>query len=182
MGRGDCADNGGDASRSAASVPVGTGAPVRAARRFAGALVAVLSGTRFAVEGRRFDLLLCGGFSIASMSWLAFSVVPAVAETGTRRTQQWAAIVGPMLGWALVAAAPFVRGRVRRRQAALWRTLAACAGALVIVWAVSRSVGALPNLDPATRSAVPPSLSGVLAGQALLNLLAVIGFGNRFRL
>jgi hypothetical protein len=36
----------------------------------AGALVAILTATRFAVEGRRYDLFLCCGFSVTSLSWL----------------------------------------------------------------------------------------------------------------
>ncbi len=60
---------------------------------FAGGLVAVLSGTRFALEGRRFDLLLCAGFAVTSLSWLVFTIVPAIAETASERTELWAAIV-----------------------------------------------------------------------------------------
>ena len=43
----------------------------------AGALVALLTATRFAVEGRRFDLFLCCGFFVTSLSWLVFTIVPA---------------------------------------------------------------------------------------------------------
>ena len=35
---------------------------------FAGGIIAVLAGIRFAVEGRRLDLLLCTGFFVASLS------------------------------------------------------------------------------------------------------------------
>src|SRR5690349_24175769 len=34
---------------------------------FAAALVAVLAGVRFSVDGRRLDWLLCGGFSLAAV-------------------------------------------------------------------------------------------------------------------
>src|SRR5919199_6379312 len=40
----------------------------------AGGLVALLTATRFAVEGRRFDLLLCGGFFPTSVSWLPVTI------------------------------------------------------------------------------------------------------------
>src|SRR4051812_28679359 len=50
-----------------------------------GGLVAVLSATRFSVEGRRFDLFLCCGFFVPSISWLMFSVVPAIAESPSQR-------------------------------------------------------------------------------------------------
>jgi signal transduction histidine kinase len=149
----------------------------------AGGLVAVLSATRFTVEGQRFDLFLCSGFLVTSASWLAFTIVPAAAHVDRGRTELWAAIVGRMLGWALIAAAPFVRGRARHRRFALGNALVLCATGLVVVWGVSTSLGgALPNLDPATDPTVPVSLTGVLAAQALCHLLAVVGFTNRFRL
>jgi signal transduction histidine kinase len=149
----------------------------------AGALVAVLTATRFAVEGRRYDLFLCCGFSITSMAWLLFTVVPAVSHAEGSRTELWAAIAGRMLGWGVIAAAPFVRGRAQHRKWSLWNGLVICAAALVVVWGLSRSLGvALPNLDPAKDPTVPASLNGALAAQAMLHLLAVVGFANRFRL
>src|SRR5712691_175793 len=44
-----------------------------------GGLVALLSASRFSTEGRRFDLLLCGGFLTGSIAWVAFSIAPDVA-------------------------------------------------------------------------------------------------------
>lgn len=149
----------------------------------AGALVAVLSATRFAVEGRRYDLFLCCGFSITSMAWLFFTVVPAVTHAAGSRTELWAAIAGRMVGWGVIAAAPFVRGRAQHRKWSLWNGLVICAATLVVVWGLSRSLGvALPNLDPTKDPTVPASLNGALAAQAMLHLLAVVGFANRFRL
>ena len=66
------------------------------------ALIAALCGTRFAVEGRRFDLFLGGGFLAIALSWIS------------------AGEAGRTLGWALVASAPFAIGRIRRRTLALW--------------------------------------------------------------
>jgi len=149
----------------------------------AGALVAVLTATRFAVEGRRYDLFLCCGFSITSMAWLLFTVVPAVSHSAGSRTELWAAIAGRMVGWGIIAAAPFVRGRASHRKWSLWNGLVMSAAALVVVWGLSRSLGvALPNLDPTRDPTVPASLNGALAAQAMLHLLAVVGFANRFRL
>jgi signal transduction histidine kinase len=148
----------------------------------AGGLVALLSATRFAVEGRRFDLFLCTGFFVTSAAWLAFSVIPSVAKAETHRTELWAAIIGRMLGWALIAAAPFAGGRIQHRKFVLSNAILASIGCLIIVWGMSRSLGlTLPNLNPAVDPTVPSSLTGVLAAQSLLNLLAVIGFANRFR-
>ena len=145
-----------------------------------GGLVAVLSATRFSVEGRRFDLFLCCGFFVTSISWLMFSVVPTIAEK--QRTELWAAIVGPLVGWGLIALAPFVHGRVKHRRFVLGNSLAGCVFALVIVWAMTRWLGfALPPIDAARTQSVPASLTGALAVAALLCLLSLIGFGNRFR-
>ena len=46
---------------------------------FAAGIIAVLAGVRYAVEGRRLDLLLSTGFLVASASTIAFSIVPALA-------------------------------------------------------------------------------------------------------
>jgi signal transduction histidine kinase len=148
----------------------------------AGGLVAVLSATRFSIEGRRYDLLLTLGFFVLSVSWGLFTIVPAIVHHSANRTELWAAITGRMVGWALIAAAPFVHGRVRHRKVSLWNGLLVSVAALIVVWGLSRSLGAsLPNLDPRHDPSVPSSLTGALAAQALVNLLAVLGFGNRFR-
>src|SRR3977135_2313923 len=147
-----------------------------------GGLVAVLSATRFGVEGRRFDLFLCCGFFITSISWLMFSVFPAITQHSAHRTELWAAIAGPLVGWGLIAVAPFARGRINHRRFVLGYSLAACVGVLVVVWAMTRWLGfAMPAIDPARAQSVPASLTGALAIAALLCLLSLIGFGNRFR-
>ena len=149
----------------------------------AGGLVALLSATRFRVEGQRYDLFLSTGFFILSASWLAFSIVPSIAQAESRQTELWAAIIGRMLGWGLIAAAPFVGGRIQHRKTLLGNAFVASIGGLIIVWSMSDSLGlTLPNLNPALDASVPASLNGVLAAQGLLNLLAVVGFANRFRL
>ena len=149
----------------------------------AGALVAILTATRFAVEGRRYDLFLCCGFSVTSASWLFFTLVPAISHTAGSRTELWAAVTGRMIAWGLIAAAPFARGRAKHRRASLGNGLVICVATLITVWGLSRSLGvALPSLDPARDPSMPASLTGALAAQAMLNLLAVIGFSNRFRL
>jgi signal transduction histidine kinase len=149
----------------------------------AGGFVALLSATRFGVEGQRFDLFLSTGFFVLSASWLAFSIMPGIVHAESRRTELWAAIIGRMLGWGLIAAAPFVGGRIQHRKMVLGNALVAAIGVLIIVWGMSDSLGGtLPNLNPALDASVPASLNGVLAAQGLLNLLAVVGFANRFRL
>ena len=99
----------------------------------AGGLVAVLTANRFGVEGRRYDLILFCGFFITSVSWLAFSIGPAVAGDSNDRTELWAAIAGRMVGWTLVAVAPFVRGRARHRKFSLYNALTTCTVILILV-------------------------------------------------
>jgi signal transduction histidine kinase len=114
------------------------------------ALIAVLCGARFTVDGRRFDLFLSAGFLSISLAWVA-------SGAG-----------GRALGWALLAAAPFARGRIRNRTVAL-------------SWAVAVSAVAVPLLMLATRSANHNSLNGMLALQALLQLASAVAYGDRFR-
>lgn len=127
-------------------------------------LLAALAGTRFGVEGRVFDLLLCAGFLVTALSWLVFTVAPGVdgAEAPT------AALTGRALGWALIASAPFARGRVRSREAAIAVAVAASACSLVPIWLVLHSSGGGADTP-------------LLSLQALLQLLAAIGFGERYR-
>lgn len=113
-------------------------------------LIAVLCGARFTVEARRFDLFLGAGFLAIALSWLVSGVA------------------GRSLGWALVAAAPFAAGRIRRPTIALWSVVAVC-------------VAAMPLLQLATRGQSHNSLTGVLALQALLQLTSVVAYGERFR-
>jgi signal transduction histidine kinase len=146
----------------------------------AGGLIALLTATRLAIEGRRFDLLLCAGAFVTGGAWLAFSVGPAVAHSPGHRPELWAAVAGRLAGWALIAAAPFASGRVRRRRGGLAVVLAGGVGALAAAWAASHSLGvALPRLVGG--AAVPAPLMGALAAQALVHLLAVIGFSDRYR-
>ena len=122
----------------------------------AGGLVALLTATRFSVEGRRYDLFLCLGFLVTSATWCFFTIVPAIVHHSGARTELWAATSGRIAGWALVAAAPFVPGRARHRQIALWNGVLVCAGAMAVLWGMSSSLGkSLPNLSPADHADVP---------------------------
>ena len=147
-----------------------------------GGLVALLSASRFSAEGRRFDLFLCGGFFTTSLAWAAFAVGPAVTGLPEQRTETWAGLAGILLGWTLVAVAPFVRGRVEHRRTALVDLLVGLTFALFIVWAASRAIGlGLPDLQPAPGRNVPNLLTETFALLALVNLVGVVGFGHRFR-
>ncbi len=144
-------------------------------------LAAGLTATRFTLEGRRYDLVLCAGFLLVGGSWLAFTVLPAIGHVSSGRSE-WAAIAGRLAGWALIAAAPFTHGRVRKRRLALSNLLVLCTACVLVVWSASRSLGGtLPDLRSGGGGTVPATLTGALATQGLLHLVAVVGFGYRFR-
>jgi signal transduction histidine kinase len=148
----------------------------------AAAIVAVLAAVRFSVEGRQLDLLLCGGFSTAAATTLAFSIAPVLGGDPVHRTEAWAGVGGRLLAAGLIATAPFATRRITARRRALWETLAALAFAVAGVWAVSRMLhAALPPLTPTADGQQPFQVTSALATQALLNLIALVGFGLRFR-
>ena len=144
---------------------------------FAAGIIAVLTGVRYAVEGRRLDLLLCTGFLVASVSTISFSIIPALDGHPIARPEGWAGVVGRVFSWVLIASAPFMRGRSGPR--ALANTIVAALIVLLLSWLALRSTGAeLPSL--AANAETPGLLVGALAALALLNLLALVGFGKRF--
>src|ERR671929_1165094 len=84
----------------------------------AAVLVAVLAGVRFSVDGRRLDLLLCAGFSLAAGSTFCFGIAPVLGGQPLHRTEQWSWIWGRVLASAFIASAPFAKKRVptKRRE------------------------------------------------------------------
>ena len=145
----------------------------------AGLLVAILAASRFAVDGLRTDLFLAAGFLVGSLSLVAFAIVPVLGGGSLQPSEGWAAALGGILGTALVAAAPFVGGRSRSRDRAIWDALAASAIAILAAWILLRRHGAqLPTLTN-VGGAEPPGLASLLSIQALLYLLAVVGWGRR---
>jgi signal transduction histidine kinase len=146
----------------------------------AGGLIALLAGVRFSVEGRRRDLLLSTGFFVAALSTLAFSVAPVVGGERIHRPEGWANVVGQLFAWALIAGAPFAHGRAKSGRRALGNATFSAAVLLLLMWTVCRSLAhTLPPLGPDDADQIPPLLLGALAARALLNLLAVVGFGLR---
>jgi signal transduction histidine kinase len=148
----------------------------------AAAIVAVLAGIRFSVEGRRLDLLLCGGFGAAGAATLAFSIAPVLGGQPLDRTEAWAGIGSRLFAALLIAAAPFSKRRVSARGRALGEMLIGVAIALALAWGFARQAGvSLPPLAEHAGADQPFLLMGALAAQAQLSLLAAIGFGLRFR-
>src|SRR5919197_3765722 len=147
----------------------------------AAVLVAVLAGVRFSVEGRRLDLLLCAGFSVAAAATFCFGIAPVLGGQPLHRTEQWAWIWCRLLAAALIAGAAFTRKRVLGRRRALGELLVVVPLGLFGVWTVAQTIGdALPSLN-ATGHDQPRLLTATLAVRALLSLTAVVGFGLRFR-
>jgi len=148
----------------------------------AAALVAILNGARFQVDGRRLDLLLCCGFTAVAGSLLAFAIVPVLGGEPLQRVEAWAGVGALLVGRALIAIAPVLQGRVRQRRRTLGNGLAIVALALLGLWLIAGSfASSLPDLSPAESHALPLLLTIALGVQALLDLLAVVGFGLRFR-
>ncbi len=147
-----------------------------------GALVAVLSATRFSVEGSRFDFLIFAGFFLTSLSLFAFTVVPAVGGFAGRSAELWAGIVGAIIGWALVATASFVRGHIVWRSDLIVRAMALGVAALGAVWLAFRFlVQTFPILDVGGNLATLTSLTSARASLVFVLLVAVVGFTVRFR-
>jgi signal transduction histidine kinase len=148
----------------------------------AGVLVAILAAVRFSVEGFYTDLLLASGFLIGSLSMCAFAIVPVLDGGSLSRADGWAAIAGGIGAQTLIAAAPFVGGRSPNRDRAIGDALLAAAVGLFALWLLLRAHGSgLPALTaPKGVAGAPPGLASVLAVQALLCLLAVVGWGRRF--
>jgi signal transduction histidine kinase len=147
----------------------------------AAGIVAVLAGVRFSVEGRNLDFLLCGGFFVAALSTFAFGIAPSFGGETVERSEAWAGMCAKLLAAVLIASAPFIRGRImrRRRRALLWSTSALTVATLSI-WILARALGdALPAMERGEDQ--PIGVIVVLALQAFLSLIALIGFGLRFR-
>ena len=147
----------------------------------AAAIVALLAGIRFSVDGRRLDLLLCGDFSAAAASMLAFSIAPMVGGQPLHPVEAWAGIGGRLFAWVLIAAAPFSNRRSSTRGRALGEMLLGVAIVLALCWGIANKAGsALPPLigDDGDQ---PLLLTAALAVRALLSLVAMVGFGLRFR-
>jgi hypothetical protein len=163
----------------------------------AGLLVAVLGAARYSADGRRIDLLLASGFFVISLSAMVFAIGPRLGGKEVAPAESWSALIGAIAGMALIAAAPFSRGRSKYRDWAIANAVAAVGIGLFVAWSLLRAFGpALPALTPpvdphtlhsigtalvpATGDSQPFYLTGTLALQALVTLVACVGWGARF--
>ena len=149
----------------------------------AGGIVAVLAGIRFSVEGRRFDLLLSAGFFVAAASALVFEIVPVPRRPDPVEGRELGGDLRRALAMGLIAAAPFVRGSSKSRQRALGNAVAALLLLLAGLWLMLGTLGvSLPELATGPTQPDPPALLTVaLSLQAVLSLVALVGFGLRYR-
>ena len=150
----------------------------------AATIVAILAGVRFRVEGRRLDLLLAAGFSVAAAGTLAFAILPVLGGEPQDAPEAWAVAQRARAGRAPDRART---GDSRgRRIAAPGRALSIAVG--LVVLAPRRRLGAAARrrrrargLDPGLGGSRPVELTVTLSALALLALLAVIGFALRYR-
>src|SRR5205814_75522 len=85
-------------------------------------------------------------------------------------------LLGGLLGDALIAIAPFVNGRTRRREWAIANSVASAGLVLFVAWSLLRDAGnSLPPLSLPVGQTQPFYLTGTLALQALIMLVAVVG-------
>jgi signal transduction histidine kinase len=144
--------------------------------------VALLTGARFSAEGRRSDLLLSLGFFVASASTIAFYIAPLIAEHDLSRTNGWAHIVGSLIAWTLIAAAPFASGRIESHRRTLGNWVVFLSVSLAVLWLLVDSVrDSLPAVVAENGDGLPFLLTVAFAAHAFLNLVAAVGFGLRFR-
>src|SRR6185437_2775047 len=144
----------------------------------AAVIVATLAGVRFSVEGRRLDFLLCCGFFLAAASTFAFAIVPAFQGGTVGKDEAWSGIAGKLLATGLIAAAPFTRGRIASRKSALRWSIAFLVCLELGMWLI---VKAASSGTPALTNDQPLLLIVSLALQAFLSLVALVGFGLRYR-
>ena len=158
----------------------------------AATVVAVLAALRVLVENRLSDLVLCMGFSVVAATSFAFAVVPALDPgDDLARPEGWAAGGGRLLGAACIAAAPFVRGRLLKPRRGILGALGLAGILLGGVWVAALLFeSALPPIavQPSTGSDGALTLgdqpllrTAELAVQALLGIVALLGFWRRFR-
>ncbi len=143
-------------------------------------IVAILASVRFLVEGRALDVLLASGFLAAGLGTLAFGVAPALGGDALTPGESWAGIGAQLWAGALVAAAPFVPRRISSRPQVLAVAGVGTALALVGTAAAVIAVGPTRIIEPGGGGhSFPLTLAYALS--ALFGVVAVVGFGLRFR-
>ena len=144
-------------------------------------IVAILTATRFLVGGRGMDLLLTGGFLATGVGTFVFAVVPVLSGGGLGLTAGWAAIGANLFGTALIAFAPFVDRKTASRRRALAATVILVLLALVGLWSDIHFLGLDGGLAAGPLGDRSANVVAAYALLATLSLVAVVGFGLRYR-
>jgi hypothetical protein len=142
-------------------------------------IVAILASVRFLVEGRVLDVLLGSGFLATGLGTLAFGVAPVLGGGSVTPVEAWAGVGAQLLAGTLVAAAPFIPFRVGSRPNIL--AVAGITTMLVLVGTAIGIVSVRPDhaIVPGGRHSLALTLA--YASLALLGMIAVVGFGLRYR-
>ena len=142
-------------------------------------IVATLAAIRFLVEGRALDVLLAASFVATGLGTLAFGVVPTLGGRPLGARDTWMVLAAQIVAAAAIAVAPFVGRRFGSRTQILAGAGIATVAALVCCWLVVRAADPtrLTSLDGSRTF----SLTAAFAALALLGVVAVVGFGLRYR-
>ena len=143
-------------------------------------IVAVLTAIRFLVEGRGMDLLLTGGFLAIGVGTFVFAVAPVLSGSELGAVESWAAIGAGLFGAVLIACAPFVTRRMTRRRRAVAAVVVLVAIALVGLWLDARLID-LDLVAAGSDEVRSPAVVVAYGLMAVLSLVAVVGFGLRYR-
>jgi signal transduction histidine kinase len=142
-------------------------------------IVAILTAIRFLVDGRAMDLLLAAGFMAACLGTFLFSVAPRFGGEQVSATEGWTAVAAQLISAALIAAAPFLRSRLRDRRREVAFTCVGVVGLLAASWvAVDTLTGRATQVQSGERGSTAVMAFALLA---ILALVAAIGFGLRYR-
>ncbi len=141
------------------------------------AIVSVLSGIRFLVDGRKLDLLLAAGFWAIALGTVAFGLLPVLGGDALASWAAWAFVGARLLGAALIAVAPYTDGRMSSRRTAL---LAGGSGIVAVLGAVGFGLS-MSRWGVGTELVEGSSVELAAALLATLWLVAVIGFARRYQ-
>jgi signal transduction histidine kinase len=142
-------------------------------------IVAILAAIRFLVEGRAMDVLLACSFLATGIGTLAFGVAPTLGGRPLDARSTWAVLAAQLVAASLIAIAPFVGRRVGSRAQVLAGAGLATGVSLVCCWLIVRAVH--PTYLRSLGGGRTFSLTAAFAALALLGVVAVVGFGLRYR-
>lgn len=142
-------------------------------------IVAILAAIRFLVEGRALDVLLACSFVATGLGTFAFGVAPTLGGRPLEARDYWSVLAAQLVAAALIAVAPFMGRRIGSRSHVLAGAGVLTGGALICCWLVVRA------LDPARLASIDGrrtfALTAGFAALAFLGVVAVVGFGLRYR-